>query len=131
MDVLEIESSTKPFIVGQLSNKIIRLLGITSKEKKIIVWPDRVTYFRKHINDYESTEQFESCINAIPSIISNPDYVALHPSKGSIEYIKRIDKLMLVAVRIRDEDSLAVRSVFPLSEKQLKDYLNSGSAKAV
>ena len=131
MDIFEIESLTKPVIVGKLTNKVIKLLGIVSTEKKIIIWPDRVTYFRKHLEDYDSLEQFETCVNMIPTIIKDPDYVALHPSTGSIEFIKRIDKLMLVAVRIRKEDTLAIRTAFPITEKQLNDYLKSGSAKSV
>ena len=131
MDVINIEGLTKPLVVGKLTNKVITLLGIISSEKKIIIWPDRVTYFRKHLGDYDSLKQFETCVNMIPTIINEPDFIALHPSKGSIEFIKRIDKLMLVAVRIRKQDTLAVRSAFPITEKQLNNYLKSGSAKAV
>lgn len=35
---------------------------------------------------------------------------------------------MIVAVRIKDKGNLALRSAYPLSEEQLKDYLHCNTA---
>lgn len=55
----------------------------------------------------------------------------IQASKGSIEYIKQIDELFIVAVRLRAKGALALRTAFPLTQKQLQDYINSGTAKKI
>jgi hypothetical protein len=49
----------------------------------------------------------------IPEIIAHPDHIGKHPSKNSIEYIRRIDELFIVAVRIKS-GKLALRTAFHL-----------------
>jgi hypothetical protein len=89
-----------------------------------ILWEDRFKYIEKHKYDFKTEDEFYKHIALIPDIIENPDYVGKHPSKNSIEYIKRIDEIMIVAVRIKDTGNLAFRSAYPLTEKQLSDYIS-------
>lgn len=116
-------------IIGKLTPEVISTLGLSSSPRDIIMWEDRYQYIQKHKSDFQSEENFNSCVKKIPDVIADPDYVALHPSKGSIEYIKQIDELLIVAVRLKNTGSLALRTAFPLTQKQLQDYINSGTAK--
>jgi hypothetical protein len=113
--------------IGKLSKEVISLLKLNRSECDIILWEDRFIYIEKHIQDFESEEAFENHISCIPDIIENPDYVGRHPKDNSIQYIKRINELMLVAVRIKDKGNLSFRSAYPITEAQLDDYLMYGN----
>lgn len=116
-------------IIGKLTPEVISTLGLSTSPRDIVMWEDRYQYIQKHKSDFLSEENFSSCIKKIPDVIATPDYVALHPSNGSIEYIKQIDELLIVAIRLKNTGSLALRTAFPLTQKQLQDYINSGTAK--
>lgn len=79
-----------------------------------------------------STEaDYKKHVESMPDIINNPDYVGLHPKGNSIQYIKRIDELMLVAIRITLKGKLVVRSSYPITQNTLDSYLASGSVKEI
>lgn len=128
LDVTLFDKGFKWIKIGELSDDVIDLLGIDRRPCDIVLWEDRLKYIEKHMRDYNSKEEYDKHIALIPEIISNPDYIARHPSKNSIEYIKKIDKLTIVAIRLKSEGRLALRTVFPLSEKQLANYIKSGTA---
>lgn len=67
----------------------------------------------------------------IPLIINEPDYVGYNIKNNSIEYIKRIDDLTLVAIRIKPKGDLFLRSIYPISEVKLKSKLVSKEYKKV
>lgn len=117
--------------VGNLTTKINNLLGLTLGERKIVIWKDRIKYLEKHKTDFRSKEEYRKHVESIPEIISNPEYVGLHPTNGSIEYIKRIDEIMLVGVRIRNQGKLAIRSCFPITQDKLNEYIRQGTIKQV
>jgi len=112
--------------IGKLSQEVIDLLGLKLIECDIIMWEDKFEYIHKHITDFKSEENFYNCISKIPETIASPDYIGLHPSKNSIEYIKRIDELVIIAIRIKN-GKLALKTMFPLTEAQLEDYIKSNT----
>ena len=114
--------------IGVLTKEIIDLLGLNRDICDIILWEDRFKYIEKHKGDFKNEIDFERHIAAIPEVIENPDYIGVHPHKNSLEFIKRIDELLIVVVRIKQKGDLAFRTAYPLSEKQLQDYLKSGTA---
>ncbi|NMC56957.1 MAG: hypothetical protein GYA50_07045 [Eubacteriaceae bacterium] len=114
--------------IGELKQDMIDLLSLNCKPKNIILWEDKIEYIKKHINDFElGIDQFNECVAQIPQIIDEPDYIGMHPSKNSIEFIKRLSTLVIVAVRFKQSGNLAFRSFYPLSETQLNDYIKSGT----
>ncbi len=117
--------------VGNLTNNIISLLGLGIPEKQIIIWKDRIKYIEKHKNDFKSEEDYKKHTEAIPTMIKNPDYAGLHPSDGSIQYIKRIDEIMLVGVRMKERGKFVVRSCYPISQEKLNEYIRCGTVKKV
>ncbi|MDD4834818.1 MAG: PBECR2 nuclease fold domain-containing protein [Lutispora sp.] len=128
---LNVGDLSKGFInikIGKLANEVIDLLNLNREPCDIIMWEDRFKYIEKHKQHFQSEESYKKHVSQIPDIIENPNYIAKHPSSNSIEYIKRIDELMLVAVRIKNTGNLAFRTAYPLSELQLQDYINKGTA---
>lgn len=114
-------------VIGRLERAIIDLLHLNRQECDILMWADRLDHIEKHRNDFSG--DFDKHISAIPEAIANPDYVGLHPTNHSIEYIKRIDDLLIVVVRLKSTGNLAFRTAYPLTEKQLQHYLSSGMVK--
>lgn len=127
LDIDVLKKGFKTIKIGVLTKEVIVLLGLNRLECDIILWEDRFQYIEKHKGDFKTEADFYKHIAQIPSIIENPDYVGIHPGKNSIEYIKKIDELMIVAVRIKQTGHLAFRSAYPISEKQLLNYFNSGT----
>jgi hypothetical protein len=131
MRIIDLEKTTSKIKVGRLENRVISALCLNISETDIELWYDRITHFRKHMSSYTSESEFERYINQIPDVIANPDYVAKRPNSTSIDYIKRIERLLIVAVRIRCNGPLIVRTAYILTEEQLKDYISFGSAKSL
>ena len=129
---LNLNQKEKVTVIGKLTKEIIELLEIEiDEEKNIIIWKDRIKYIEKHKSDFDSEEEWKEHVEAIPEIIANPDYVGIHPSGKSIEFIKKIKENMLVAVRLTNKKTLNFRSSYPISEKKLQTYLKSGTLKSV
>ena len=92
----------------------------------ILFWRDRIKHTERHRQDFISNEEYELCFEQIPSIIQNPDYVSIHPNKDSISFICRFTDNVSVAVRLSMDGKLAYRTMYPLRESQLKNYIAQG-----
>ena len=119
----------KKVLIGTLTLEIIEFLNLNREPGNIVLWEDRLKYIEKHKNDFDTDIEFLRHIEQIPNIIENPDYVGLHPSDNSIQYIKRINRLMLVGVRIRNTGDLNFRSCYPISEQTLQSYLKCNTVR--
>jgi len=120
------------YCLGILDSYKISLLNLSLQETKIMISNDKVGYTRKHIGNYDSKEEYERLVQQAPEIIAFPDYLGLHPTKQSIEFIKDIDgKIMVLAVRIRNYGVLWVKTIFPITQDKFNLYLQSGSLIAV
>jgi len=128
LDIEQLESGFFNVKIGELQEHIIKSLNLNREKCDIVMWEDRFKYIHKHICDFNTEEDFKACISCIPEIISNPDYIAKHPTKNSLEFIKQLDELMIVVVRIKAKGNLAFRTAYPLTKEQLQDYIKSGTA---
>jgi len=61
------------------------------------------------------------------NIIGNPDYIGLHPSNNSIQYVKKINENMLIGIRLKPTGDLNFRSTYPISQEKLDSYLKAGT----
>lgn len=132
MDIIDIDNiNKKVYEVGTLKQDIIDMFNLNMSEKTICFSDDKITYTLKHKHKFDNEEQYKECIESTPEIIENPDYVALHPNGQSIEFIKGMDKIMLVAVRVKRKGNLWVKSIYPISQAKLDLYIKSGTAKKI
>lgn len=115
--------------IGELTQDIIDLLGIQRKPCNIVMWAERLKHTEKHKINFKTEEEYNEAIKNIPNIIKEPDYVGLHPTDNSIQYIKQISKLMLVGIRMKPEGEISYRTAYPITESQLKDYIKKGRVK--
>jgi hypothetical protein len=133
VEYFDIDNIDKKFYnVGSLSSDVVNLLGLNSTVNTPILFSDdKIKYTLKHSHEFDSYEQYKACVEAIPDIISNPDYIAKHPNGESIEYIKTLDKLVLVAIRIKQSGNLWVKSFYPITQAKLQLYIDDGTVKKI
>ena len=90
------------------------------KNKNIVIYDDAIEHSRsKHINDFPSEEEYYTVMNSLEEIINRPDYVFYDKSKKGLEYYKKINSNILVAVRINDGTELKVKSVYPVKQEKI------------
>lgn len=122
--------------IGKLKNEVIGFLKENSNsplldklhECDILLWHNRIEYTEKHKGNFKTAEEYYMCIEDIPDIIENPDYIGLPPHDESIQYIKVYNNIIIVAVRISTTGSISYRTLYPITESQLKDYLRKNRA---
>ena len=94
-----------------------------SSDTDILFWRDRIRHTERHRKDFMSEEEYELCFSRIPSIIQNPDYISVHPNKDSVSFICKFTDNVSVAVRLSMDGRLAYRTMYPLRESQLENYI--------
>ena len=99
-----------------------------SYDKVILFWSSRVKHSERHIGDFASPEEFYQCMEDIPMIIQNPDYISIHPKDQSISFIKDYSGHTSVAIKVAADGAMSYRTIYPLSNYQLGNYIKSGRA---
>jgi len=124
MEEIDFRNLKEPSVkVGEVSEAISLSLDLNLSGKEILLSRRGIRHFKKYIKDFGSEEVFWNHVNRIPEIISDPDYYGLY--EGNLQYIKRIDQITLVAVRVEPGKSLRIATTFPITEKQLDKYLTN------
>lgn len=117
-----------PEIVTFLIEKAPQLSAILNPDADILFWKDRVKHTELHKSDFISDKEFYNCLEAIPSIIAEPDYLSVHPKDNSISFIKNFSSHVSVAIRISSTGTLSYRTMYPIMDAQLTDYIDQGRA---
>lgn len=122
--------SKKPERVGQISERVISLLGLTVPNgQAIMLGRSNITHMQnRHPADYAKYGAY------IPLILSEPDYVGLNPKDASIEYVKefRVDgEFVKVAVRVSGKGVYYARSVYCLNAQRVKNFIQKGTLKKI
>ncbi|WP_461817395.1 PBECR3 domain-containing polyvalent protein [Faecalimonas sp.] len=94
----------------------------------MLFWKDRIKHTERHKKDFVSPEEYELCFEQIPDIIQNPEFISIHPNKDSISFICRFTDHISVAVRLSTDGKLSYRTMYPLRESQLYNYIKQGRA---
>ena len=91
-------------------------------------WKDRLRHTELDKDDFFSDNEFYNCLERIPFIISNPDYISVHKKDNSISFIKDFSAHVSVAIRISSSGSLSYRTMYPITDAQLNNYISKGSS---
>jgi hypothetical protein len=94
----------RPEIVSFLIEKEPSLSGQLNSETEILFWKDRLRHTELHKDDFFSDNEFYNCLERIPFIISNPDYISVHKKDNSISFIKDFSAHVSVAIRISSSE---------------------------
>lgn len=115
-------------IVTFLLEKCPHLSGVLNSDTDILFWKDRVKHTELHKSDFISDNEFYNCFEQIPFIIANPDYLSVHPKDSSISFIKNYSSHVSVAIRISTTGALSYRTMYPIMDAQLTNYIDKGRA---
>lgn len=114
-------------ILGKLNKCIIDEFRLNFKEGQPIYIGESNL---KHMES-EHPEDFKLYGDKIEEIINNPDYIAKHPNKSSIEYIKvyknENNDHVLVAVRATGAGKLFARTLFVMDKEKVEKYKNKNA----
>ena len=111
---LDVNTINKSIIIGTITTDMYNFI-ITKRpdfiniiyKRDIILWRDRIDYIQKHKDDFINQDNLDLYIKEIPQIIANPDYLGIPPKEPkSIQFIKRYDTNILIAIRISNYGSL-------------------------
>lgn len=115
-------------IIESIIGKYPEFTDILLLGKDILFWKDRIKHIERHKKDFVSEEEYELCFERIPNIIKHPEYISVHPNKESISFICKFTDNIAVAVRVSMDGRLAFRTMYPLRETQLQNYIKQGRA---
>lgn len=118
----------RPEIIDSIVERYPDFRDILSSESDIIFWKDRIRHTERHKKDFASEEDYEMCFRNIPDIINRPDFVSVHSNKDSISFVRRFSENVSVAVRLSSDGKLAYRTMYPLKDSQLNNYIKQGRA---
>lgn len=120
----------KPKKIGAVNGIVINKLNLSIKENTpIFISETNIEHMKsRHPEDYEKYG------DKLVDIISNPDYLALHPNNGSIQYIKVFydeakEERVLVAVRTSKKGTIYARSLFVMSDEKVERYEEKNAFK--
>lgn len=113
--------------VDFLTDKIPDLKDVL-KENDILLWDNRIEYTEKHKGNFFKAEDYYMCLENIPSIIDSPDYIGINPTDSSLQFIKRYGRNILLAVRFTTNGKLSYRTLYPITDSQLHDYMRKNKA---
>lgn len=109
---------TPPTKVGEIKNRVVQLLNLPIKPgTPIYIGQTNIEHIKR-----EHPDAFEKYFDKLPEIIESPDYVAKHPNKDSIEFIKIYEDHVLVAVRVSQHGVLYARTLFIMSKAKVQKY---------
>ena len=136
LDISVFEQGKNCMSLGKLSSDMIAFLiekaphlsGILNPNTDILFWKDRIKHTELHKNDFISDNELYNCLEQIPTIIANPDYLSIHPKNSSISFVKNFSSHVSVAIRISATGALSFRTMYPITDAQLTNYLSKGRA---
>ena len=136
LDISAFENGKKFISLGKIRPEIVSFLiekepsvsGQLNSETEILFWKDRLRHTELHKDDFFSDNEFYNCLERIPFIISNPDYISVHKKDNSISFIKDFSAHVSVAIRISSSGSLSYRTMYPITDAQLNNYISKGSS---
>ncbi len=118
-------NSNRKNIVGYLKSDIIKLLNLEISPGEIKLFYGGI----KHIKN-RRLDCFKNYKDKIPEIIRTPDYVGTHPKYlNSVEYIKKMNTNILVAVRSDEFRGLYVATMYDITDSKIIKMLKYGRIK--
>lgn len=91
----------RPEIVSFLIEKEPSLSGQLNSETEILFWKDRLRHTELHNDDFFSNNEFYNCLERIPFIISNPDYISVHKKTIVFPSLKIFQHIYLLQFEFR------------------------------
>jgi hypothetical protein len=122
----------KPEKVGEIKGIVISVLSLSlDPDTPIFLGETNLEHMKS-----EHPADFEKYGGKLAEILANPDYVAKHPNKDSIEYIKKFydeekEDYVLVAVRASKIGMYYARTLFVMGDEKVGKYRAKDALKEI
>lgn len=114
-------------IIGYIKQEIIDTIQISIyPNTPIIIGDTNIDHMRS-----SHPEDFSKYFGEIEEIINNPDYLGVHPSNGSIQFIKQYydnekEDYVLVAARASSKGTIYyAKTLFIMNDDKVLNYMNN------
>lgn len=109
--------------IGILDSRIAEKWGISEhKNKPILVFDNKREHvIDNHLEDFGNEANVDKVYNSLSNIIKKPDYVYYDSNKKGLEYYKKLDNNICVAVRVNPGRTLKVKSWYPVKESKIEN----------
>ena len=105
--------------VGYLNKDVIDILKVNLKLREVFLLPGGIKHIRR-----KRKQIYLGYITKIPEIIEKPDYIGTNPKyPNSIEFIKKINEYILVAVRSNNNGILNVVTMFKVTDSKVSNMV--------
>lgn len=122
----------KPEQIGKISDIVISILSLSlNTNTPIFLGETNLNHMKS-----DHPEDFEKYGEKLAEILEFPDYVAKHPKKDSIEYIKKYydaekEDYVLVAVRASTSGIIYARTLFVMGDDKVEKYKAKDALKKI
>lgn len=109
--------------VGKLNPNIAFYWGLKEHANKpIVIYTDRKQHIiDNHLKDFGSIEKIENIWLKLGTIIKEPDVTFYNEKSKGLEYYKKIDNMIVVAIRINFGSVLKIKSFYPANKNKLNN----------
>lgn len=109
--------------VGKLDYNIAKYWNLEEHANKpIVIYHDRKKHIiDRHLSDFGSIKRIEDIWSQLGMIIKYPDEVFYNKKTNGLEYYKKIDDMIVVAVRINFGSLLKIKSFYPANKNKLNN----------
>ena len=117
--------------IAYITQEVIDLLGISCvPNTPIYLGQSNIEHMQKrHPQDYQKYHEH------IALILSEPQYVGLNPTDGSVEYVRAFQigkaEYVKVAVRISLSGRYYARSLYVLNTNRVQNFIQKGTLKSL
>lgn len=110
-------------ILGEITKEVVEQWNLNEhRNKKIVMYYDRKEHCKdRHLKDFKNESNYYFVMDSLEEIVKSPDYVFYNKNTFGLEYYKKLNENILVAVRISDGKELKVRSVYPVSQNKIEN----------
>lgn len=116
------EPLTSKKLIGEVSQEQIERVSYSHRAGPIFIGQANVKHMKQ-----EHGADFDAYGEEIPTILKSPDFIGVNPNDGSLQFIKKYDQNVLVAVRITGSGTLYyARSLYHITEDKFNDYITAG-----
>ena len=109
--------------IGKLNPDIAIYWGLKEHANKpIVIYNDRKQHIiDNHLKDFGSIEKIENIWSKLGEIIKEPDETFYNQKSRGLEYYKKIDDVIVVAIRINFGSVLKIKSFYPANKNKLNN----------
>lgn len=109
--------------VGKLKPEIAKYWNLNEHANKpIVIYKNvRQHIIARHLKDFGSVDKIDFIWSKLRVIIKRPDQVFYNEQTKGLEYYKKIDNVIVVAIRISFSSTLKIKSFYPANKTKMKN----------